>query len=551
MQGVSFGFNVLIAVLGLLVPANAFAQSAPVPGKSKSTHSRAVHSSVQQDLENLRALVAAQQQQLELQRQQMDQIKSQLQQLLEATQQASTAAQKARSGTEQAQAAADEARHSATEAQRVADQATANAAEAKTAASLLDRKQADQQKQVGALRDLFGRFRFSGDVRVRGEDFFQDGVATRNRARIRVRFGVDGQLNEDFTGGFALATGTLGDPTTTNETLTNYFDRKTIALDRGYITYNPEAAHWLSLTGGKFAFPWQRTSLTFDPDINPEGFNEKFSFELPTRVLKNFTVQGIQLIYNESSRSNDSFAVGGQAAAVLKLGPLTSTPSFLLLDWHFVDSLLNASAFATQSGGEGPGCATGLSLPGNPPCAFAANGMTNATYQDATGKYHFLSGFEYADFILNNEFNTGSSHWPLNLTLEFEQNLKAASHPFSSTGAMIASLGPQNQGYLADVSLGRAKNKGDLQFGYSYWRLEQDAIIASWAESDERAPTNVLQQRVYALWKLQPRVTAQYTLWFGRTLNSSLQHAVLATGVSPGQREPDLRRQEFDLIYSF
>ena len=68
-----------------------------------------------------------------------------------------------------------------------------------------------------------------------------------------MRLGLDGQLNQDFIGGVALATGSLGDPTTTNETLTNAFDRKTIALDRGFITYNPVAHNWLSLTGGKFA----------------------------------------------------------------------------------------------------------------------------------------------------------------------------------------------------------------------------------------------------------------------------------------------------------
>ncbi len=80
---------------------------------------------------------------------------------------------------------------------------------------------------------------------------------------------IDGQLNEDFIGGFALATGSIGDPTSTNETLTNVFDRKTIALDRGFITYNPVAHNWLSLTGGKFAYTWQRTSVTFDPDLEP------------------------------------------------------------------------------------------------------------------------------------------------------------------------------------------------------------------------------------------------------------------------------------------
>ena len=112
----------------------------------------------------------------------------------------------------------------------------------------------DEQKRMSALEGLVGRFRFNGDVRVRGESFFQDGVADRNRGRIRVRFGFDGKLNEDFVAGISLATGSLGDPTSTNESLTNFFDRKTIALDRGFITYNPVAHRWVSVTGGKFAY---------------------------------------------------------------------------------------------------------------------------------------------------------------------------------------------------------------------------------------------------------------------------------------------------------
>jgi hypothetical protein len=99
---------------------------------------------------------------------------------------------------------------------------------------------------------------------------------------------------------------------------------------------------------------------------------------------------------------------------------------------------LNASAFATQattSGnppiqvpGEGPGCATGSGMP-VPTCAIASNGMTNATFVDAKGQRHFLFGFEFADFILNSQLKTGLSRFPLNLLLEYENNLKAASHP--------------------------------------------------------------------------------------------------------------------------
>jgi regulator of replication initiation timing len=542
------------------VTAATFAQSS-APAKAKPKKKPAAHDAVREEVKQLHDLVATQQQQLEAQHQQVDDLKSQLQQLIEVTQQANAAAQKVQGSADQAQSTAVQAQQAAAEAQRSADNASSSAVEAKTAITAVSAQTRDEGKRLGALQDLVGRFRFSGDVRVRGEDSFQDGVPTRNRARIRVRFGVDGVLSENFTGGFALASGTLGDPTTTNETLTNFFDRKTIGLDRGYVAYNPVAARWLSLTGGKFAYTWQRTSLTFDPDINPEGFSEKFSFDLHTPVLKNFTAQGLQLLYNEVTRGNDSFAVGGQVSSVIKLGPLTSTPSFTLLDWHFTDALLAASAFATQAttsgnpaipiSGEGPGCATGFGLASVPACAFAANGLTNATFTGANGVRHFWSGFEYADLIVNNTIKTGAERFPVNLILEYEDNLKAASHPLNATGVVLSSLGSQGKAYLGDISLGQSKKKGDLQVGYSFWRLEQDAIIASWAESDQRAPTNVLQNRFYAIWRPQQHVVAQYTLWVGHTLNSNLEHAVLATGVSPGQTEPDLKRQQFDLIYSF
>ena len=515
------------------------------------------------DIEALRETVAAQQQQMEAQRQQMDQLKAQLQQLLDATQQANASAQKVQGSADQAQATAAQAQQSATETQRLAGQASSSAAEAKAALGVVDKQSRDEDKKVSALQDLVGRFRFSGDIRLRGEDIFQDCPAcvTRNRARLRVRFGVDGRLNENFMGGFALATGSLGDPTSANESFTNFFNRKTIGLDRGYVTFNPVAARWLSLTGGKFAYTWARTSLTLDPDINPEGFNQKFSWDLKTPFLKNFTVQGMQLLYNEVAKGDDSFALGGNVSASFQLGPLTATPSFTLIDWGFPNAILNASAFATQattSGtppiqvpGEGPGCAAGSGLASVPPCAISSNGMTNATFVDTKGQRHFLSGFEYADFILNSQLKTGLSRFPLNLILEYENNLKAASHPLDSKGNLIASIGPQNQAYLGEISIGQIKNRNDLQLGYGFWRSGQDSILATFSESEQRAATNIIEHHIFASWRLRSNVVAAYNAWIGRTLNSNLQHAVLAPGVTPGETEPFLMRHQFDLIYSF
>src|SRR5207245_2012563 len=156
--------------------------------------------------------------------------------------------QQAQQQLQQAQAAATEAQQKAATVEVVSTQdkdtvtkLNNDLADVKTTLTNTAVNTQEEQKRMSALEGLVGRFRFGGDVRVRGENFFQNqpGFFDRNRARIRVRFGIDGKLNEDFVGSIYLATGSLGDPTTTNETLTNFFDRKTIALDRGFITYNP------------------------------------------------------------------------------------------------------------------------------------------------------------------------------------------------------------------------------------------------------------------------------------------------------------------------
>ena len=527
-----------------------------------------------QDVQSLRDAIAAQQQQIE-------QLRQDLQQRDQAAQQAQQQAQQAQQQLQQTQSAIADAQQKAADAQAVASQQKDDVsklnndmADVRTTLTNTAVGTLDEQKRMGALEALVGRFRFNGDVRVRGESFFQKGVNDRNRSRIRVRFGFDGKLNDDFLAGIALATGALGDPTTSNATLTNAFARKTIALDRGWITYNPVAHKWLSLTGGKFAYLWQRTSVTGDPDLSPEGFDEKFSFDLHGPVLKNFTVQGIELLYNESSGGQDSYALGGQASAKFQLGPWTAIPSFLTLKFNRPDAILQQSAFAvgaTTTGsaaipttipptpgngpypvpGEGPGCAKALGAPAFAPCIFAPNGMTNATFLDAKGNAHFYSGYNYADFILNNQIKTGMARLPINLLLEFEDNLDAEKHPLDAKGNIMTGLGSQNKEYGADFSIGQTKNKNDVQIGYAWLRQEQDSVIASFAESDQRAPTNILQHRIYALWKLRNNTVASYTLWIGHTLNTNLENATRASGVAVGATEPNLRRHQFDLVYTF
>ena len=144
------------------------------------------------DVQALRDAIAAQQQQIQ-----------QLQQSLAQRDQAVQAAQQT---AHQAQTEASDAQQKVVAAQ--ASSADKDAV-AKLSSDLTDVKTTvqnelvnsqDEQKRVSLLEGTLGRFRWTGDVRIRGESFVQQGVADRNRARVRVRFGFDGRLNEDFYG---------------------------------------------------------------------------------------------------------------------------------------------------------------------------------------------------------------------------------------------------------------------------------------------------------------------------------------------------------------
>ena len=593
--------GVVIALAGSLA-----AQIAPKK-KAHKVVKPAEPAVTQQDVQSLKDTLTAQQQAIEA-------LKSELQKRDQNWQDTQQKLQAAQTSADEAQKRAAAVEAGAAQDREAYNNIVSNLEDVKTTLTSSTVTILDDQKRMTAFETALGRFKFTGDIRVRGENFNQQSTADRNRARIRARFGFEGKFG-DFSGGLAIASGSLGDPTSTNETLTNNFDRKTIGLDRAYVTYNPSAFKALFLTGGKFVYPWIRTGVTFDPDINPEGFSEKLSFDLNNPIVKNLTIGAYELNINEASKAADSFALGAHASAKLQPFPWwTATASFSATKWNKPDSILQASAFAVQAlststviqvvippsspggptptqplpttvtvnlSGEGQGCnnPSGIAflqstppttVPNPPipilntaPCVFAPNGMTNALVTDAKGIPHFASGFLYTDFILNNQFKTPFKRLPLNIVAEYENNLDAIAHPLMTdtsktdglTGQTIVrtDLGKQSHAYYLDVSLGQTLHKGDFQVGYAWLRQEQDSAIASFVESDQRAPTNILQHRFYALYKLNPNTTASFTFWRGRTLNTSLQNAIVAPGVNAAASQLDhsLNRLQFDIIYSF
>jgi hypothetical protein len=560
-------------VLFLLLAMSASMPAQANPGKTKPKRHEPSSGPTASDFQALKDVVTAQQAQIQQLTQELKQRDEQWtefqQEFLRAKETASQAhaqAVSAETSSEQASIAVIALKTDVNKLQSTVGQETSS----------------DQElaKRLGGIEGVLSRFRVAGDIRLRSDSIFQTypGCAAcvdRNRARIRMRLGLEGKLGEDFIGGMYVASGanlngvaSLADPISTNETLTTFFERKAVGFDRGYIIYQPQAAKWVKLTGGKFAYDWEHTDVTFDPDLNPEGFTQKLSFEFNHPLVKNFTVEAMQLLFNEvagglvSGSVNhgvDSNALGGQA--VLKLEPVkewNSTISATLLNWNGADPIAQA-AFPVSpcAGATATGCIpnpltppVGTPLP--PPITPAprilnsANPVTNATFIRGAGTGQaraFVSGFEYADLIWDNTFTTPWKRFPWRLTGEYEQNLRARKSTVAPS--------KQNRGYWFDTNLGTQKQRNDLQIGYNWMRIEQDAVISQFNESELRAPTNVLENRFYVNWLLRTNTTASFNWWIGRTLNRNLQNASLAPGLPAGRQDPWLNRLQFDLLYRF
>lgn len=549
------GTQRLAALILMALATPLFAADSPHPQtspKKSSTVARkkaaAPAAITVEDIKSLRDALAAQQQQIQ-----------QLQQELRARDEAN---RQALDQLRQAQAAAQDAGMKAASAETAANNTSTSLGEMK--AQIEEVKQNQQNAALGTQEDvkrlfaaeqLLGRFRLSGDVRVRGEGFYQNydtcgaGCSDRWRARFRVRLGLDGKLGDDFLGGIAIASGStananpnFGENTSTNETLSNFFSKKAIGVDRAYITWQPQKMKWLTATGGKFAYNWNRTSNTFDPDINPEGFTLKVSKDFTHQTLKNITLQPVVLMYNEVGAGPDSNAVGGQFSTKLQLGSrFTLTPSYMVLNWNGTDAIAQAALPVTLPNPNTTTVGTPIATPTTQPVRILnGNALTNATVVLGTGtsqRRGFVSDFMYSDLLLNLGVKTPWTRFPVALIGEYEKNLRARVEGDTM--------------YYFEGAIGQTRNKNDFLAGYSYAHIEQDAVISQFSESDYRAPTNVGNHRLFFNYALSSAVTANYTLFIGRTLDTSLQNAQRASGIAAGAREPWLKRMQIDLVYKF
>jgi opacity protein-like surface antigen len=318
--------------------------------------------------------------------------------------------------------------------------------------------------------------KMKGDFRVRyqldhAKTSDTGATSDRNRARIRLRLGVDSKINDKIMVGAGIATGTT-DVTSydaarsNNQSFGSGFAKKPVVLDYAYARYTPTP--WAAIMGGKMKYlPWRPTDVLFDNDITPEGgvlqLNKKFG-------NANLFLDSMVLVLSETEPSTHNAMMYGVQGGV---------------DYAFTDNLSLKSALSYYDFSNVKGRAIDGTTGSNTRIPGSGTPDGNGYYVVGTGttagvyKYAYREITPALEFGIKNPFHalanvTGMSMLDiekLSFFGEYYQNLAAPT---------------KNKGFAAGFGFGNEKvdDWGKWQIQYIYSMMERDAAMDITVDSD-------------------------------------------------------------------
>ncbi|MFZ5585451.1 MAG: putative porin [Thermodesulfobacteriota bacterium] len=224
----------------------------------------------------------------------------------------------------------------------------------------LGQVQATQQQQVeqvavvaekaatAKMPSWLERISLFGDLRLRMEhkvtdDFNGKSTDDRTRWRYRLRFGARSQIHEDLQVGLRMASGSDDDPTSTNETMTNWFSEKSWGIDMVWASWTPGALpdKFLNLTAGKVANPYKTTNIIWDSDVNPEGVFANLTFNKKGALKPFITLGAFSVKEQASDNPGDAYLYAPQVGLLWKQGACDLTLAASYYDWSKYEKVGN------------------------------------------------------------------------------------------------------------------------------------------------------------------------------------------------------------------
>lgn len=350
------------------------------------------------------------------------------------------------------------------------------------------------EKTVGKLPEWLNRFRLYGDLRLRYQgDYFDQANAyplyridkpseqlntteDRQRFRIRARLGILAKITDQVEAALGLATGSTSDPVSTNLTLGDGFNKKTITLDTAYLKWTPVKG--LTAWGGRIPNPWFSTDLVWDRDLNFDGFAVSYAPAL-TDKLGLFLTAGAFPLQEVELSGKDKWLFGGQLG--LSYQPIETVGAKLGVAYYRFENTQGRLYNTLNEIVNGTYNYTA------PPYVQKGN-----TYFDIYRNFYGMGYSEkYAQAAKYHELNiTGSidlGFWhPIHLVLmgDFVMNL---GYDSAEVNSLTGNIYPkENLGYQVGLAVGHPQftQFGDWRTYFNYRYLEADAVMDAYTDSD-------------------------------------------------------------------
>lgn len=329
------------------------------------------------------------------------------------------------------------------------------------------------EKELGKDYKTFKNLKFTGDLRLRYEAFdYTNGTIaesdSQNRFRFRMRMGLEKKFNDEWKAGVGIASGGTTDPTSTNQSFDGLFVYKDVVFDKAYATYTPTwakkgAVEQLDVTAGKFKNPFEMGSsdMVWDRDVTPEGLYEKIDFRvLDTDDIKmtGWLTAG-QFILDEETSSGATPAAAS-ANAELYAFQFGLNPKFKVAGFEKPLGLTSAASWYSYND---------YAIASN--FGSLARGNTNSTGSSAVLD---AGGFNVLEIY--NELNIPVMGIPVRPSFDWAIN--------AAEGAPTNSAGGENMAWALGLTLGKAKAKGEWEFGYTYKNIEANSVVGAFNDSD-------------------------------------------------------------------
>lgn len=363
----------------------------------------------------------------------------------------------------------------------------------------------------------------------------------RDRFRLRLRIGLEADLNDGFSVGVRLASGETNTPITTNQTLGlanngqgGLFSKYSIWLDRAFLKYEIGAGtnRGISLLGGRFDNPFFSTEVAWDEDVGFDGVALLGRYGIgsfvPYITLGAFPVFNTDFNFANTDpakfKSTDKYIYGGQIGTDWQINK----------DFHFKIGAAYYYYDKVQGKLSDPFVPLSASDQGNTDDlrpTFAQKGNTYMALRNITptaaNNFGTIDQFQYYGLaspfhILSLTGRIDYTHFePFKISLlgEFDDNLAFDRNainaiavnnrgPDKPSGA-LGNFAGSGTAWIVDLRVGSAglDKLGDWAIGMNYRQVGSDAVVDGLTESDfGGGGTNVQGYEIYGAVALSPAV---------------------------------------------